>query len=101
GAPSVAANDARELADPDDFVRGQISHVRASYDGRHVMLAVRFELGVAQHDHLIIASDFLEGSPQVIGWVAQVSREPIAICAHDALGRVPEPLPFGILAGPA
>ncbi len=59
-APRVRVDHARELGDADDLVGRQIADVRAADDRRHVMLAERFELDVAQHDHLVVAGDFLE-----------------------------------------
>ncbi len=60
-----AVDHARQLADPDDPIARQIADVRAPDDGRHVMLAERFERDVAQHDHLVVALDLLEGAAQI------------------------------------
>jgi hypothetical protein len=56
--------------------------------GRHVVLAMRFELDVAQHDHLVVAGHFLEGAAQVVGGIGGVAGEPVAIGLGHALGGV-------------
>ena len=66
---------ARELADADDLVGRQVADMGAADDRRHVVLAVRLELDVAQHDHLVVAADFLEGAAQVLARVDARSRE--------------------------
>ena len=62
---AISVDDPRELADADHPVGRQVADVRAADDGRHVMLAKRLEGDVAQHHHLVVALDFLEGAPQV------------------------------------
>jgi hypothetical protein len=73
-AAGEAVDHAGQLADADDAVGRQIADVRAADDRRHVMLAVALELDVAQHDHLVVAFDFLEGAAQVFGRGLRRSR---------------------------
>src|SRR5690606_32313362 len=50
-------DDASELADADDLAVRQITDVDLAHDGRHVVLAVRLETDVAEHDHFVVAVD--------------------------------------------
>ena len=90
-----------ELADADHLARGQVAHVRAPDDGRHVMLAVRLELDVAQHDHLVVTGRFFEGAQQVLARVDGVAREPVGIGVDDTFRRVEQAFASGIFTGPA
>ena len=65
-AARIGLDHARQLADADDLAVGQVADVRAADDRRHVVLAMAFELDVAQHDHLVVAVDFLEGAARGI-----------------------------------
>src|SRR5690606_4721691 len=69
----VAVYHASKLADAHHLVGRQIANVRPTDDRRHVMLAMRLELDVAQDDHLIVAFDLFEGSAQVIGRVGGIA----------------------------
>ena len=100
-APRVAVHDARELADAHHLVGRQVADVHAPDDRRHVVLAVRLEGDVAQHDQLIVAADLLEGAAQVGGRVDVVAGEPVAVGVHHALRGVLQPLAARILARPA
>src|SRR5688572_5769083 len=91
----------RQLADPDHLVGGQVTHMGAADDRRHVMLAVRFELDVAEHDHLVVAGGLLEGATQILTWIDTVAAVPVAIGSYDTARRVAQTLAGGILAGPA
>src|SRR5690606_30095498 len=64
-AARVGFHHARELADAHHLAVGQVAHVRLADDRCHVVLAVAFELDVAQHDHLVVAGDLLEGALEV------------------------------------
>jgi hypothetical protein len=100
-APRESIHHARELADADHALSGQIAHVRAADDGCHVMLAEGFERDVAQHDHLVVSLDLLEGAPQVRPRIGVIPREPILVGIDHALRRVAKALPLRILSGPA
>ena len=68
-------DDARELRDADHLGRRQVAHVGPADDRRHVVLAVRLELDVAQHDHLVVAGHLLERAAQVVAGVDGVARD--------------------------
>ena len=53
-------DDACEFTDADDVAVGQVANVNLADNRCHVMLAVRLEADVAQHDHLIVAVYFIE-----------------------------------------
>ena len=80
---------------PTTLLVGQIADVHAPDDRRHVVLAMRLERDVAQHDHLVVAADFLERAAQILGRIDLVAREPVAVGVDDALGRVEQALALG------
>jgi hypothetical protein len=61
-AARITVDDARELADADDPIGGQVSHMGVADNRRHVVLAKRFETNIAQHHHFIVTLDLLEGT---------------------------------------
>ena len=87
-AAGVGFDDAGELGDADDAVRRQIADMRLADDRRQMVFAVRFEADVAQHDHLVVAVDLLEGALHVVFGVFVVAGEPILVGAGDAGRRV-------------
>ena len=80
---------------------GQVTHVRAADDRRHVVFAMALELDVAQHDEFVVALDFLEGARQVLLGIQRVAAEPVLVGLDHALGRVEQAFARGVLAGPA
>ncbi len=75
--------------------------MRLADDRGEVVLAVALEADVAQHDHLVVALDLLEGALEHRHRVLLVAAEPLAIGAHHAAGRVEEALALRVVAGPA
>ena len=61
-------------------------------DRREVVLAVRLERDVAQHDHLVVAVDLVERAPQELDGILVVAAEPVFVTRER---RVP-----GLLSGP-
>src|SRR5690606_26769395 len=100
-AARVGVHHPRELADADDLAIGQVADVRLADDRRHVVLAVRLELDVAQHDHLVVAGDLLEGAGEVLVRIQGVAAEPVAVGTGDPRRGVQQALARGVLAGPA
>jgi hypothetical protein len=100
-APRVAIDHTCQLTDADHLVGGQVTDVHAPDDRRHVVLAMRLEGDVAQHHHLIVTADFLEGAPQVVGRVDLVPRKPVAVSVQHALRGVAQALAARIIARPA
>ena len=98
--PRERLDDARELADADDFAVRKIADVHLADDRRHVMLAMRLEADVAQHDHLVVAVDLAKRAPQELERVVVVAAEPVLVRADDASRRADEPLALGIVADP-
>ncbi len=99
--PRVAVDHARELADAHHLAAGEIADVHPSDHRRHVVLAVRLEGDVAQHDHLVVAADFLEGAPEVRGRIDLVSGKPVAVGVDDPVRGIAQAFAVGILARPA
>jgi hypothetical protein len=91
-ASRVSIDDACKLADTDHAISGQVTHVCATDDWRHVVLAVTFEFNVAQHHHLVVTGHFLEGAAQVLARIDLVAAEPIFIGFDDAPGRIDQTL---------
>src|SRR5262245_11449280 len=98
--PRERLDDARELADADDGAIGEVADVHLAYDRRHVMLAVRLEADVAQHDHLVVALDLAERAPQELERIVVVAAEPVFVRADDAARGTEEPLAIRIVADP-
>src|SRR5690606_15558473 len=99
-ATGIGLDHARELADPHHLAVGQVAHVHAADDRRHVVLAVAFELDVAQHDHLVVAGDLLEGARHVLVRIQAVAAEPLRVGVDHAPRRVEQAFARRILAGP-
>src|SRR5262245_53722541 len=98
--PRERLDDARELADADHRAIGEVPDVHFADDRRHVMLAVRLEADVAQHDHLVVALDLAERAPQELDGIIVVAAEPVFVGAHDAARGTEEPLALGVVADP-
>src|SRR6185436_7299248 len=93
-------DDACQLADADDFSVGKVADVHSADDRRHVMLAVRLEADVAQHDHLVVALDLAERAPQELERVFVVPAEPIFVGADDSARCSDEAFAIGVVADP-
>jgi len=100
-APRVAIHHPGELADADDLVGGQVTDVHASDHRRDVVLTMRLEGDVAQHDHLVVSGDLLEGAAQVGRGVDLIAGEPVAIRIDHPLRRVAQPFARRVIARPA
>ena len=74
--------------------------MRPADDRRHVVFAMRLELDVAQHDHFVVAADFLEGAREVLVRVF-VAGEPVAVSLDHAPGVSSRPSRCGFFARPA
>src|SRR5207248_2740512 len=97
----VAVDHARELADAHHLAAGEVADVHASAHRRHAVLAVRLGRDVAQHDHLVVAADFLEGAPEVRGRIDPVARKPVEVGVDDPVRGIAQAFAVGILARPA
>jgi len=93
-------DDACELAYPDDFAIGQIADMDLADDRRHVVLAVRFEAYVAQHDHLVVAVDLVERAAQKLDGILTIAAEPVLERARNARRGSFESLAVGVVANP-
>src|SRR5690606_13998134 len=71
----VGLDHPRELADANHLAVRQVAHVRLADDRRHVVLAVALELDVAQHDHLVVSGDLLEGALEVLARIVGIAAE--------------------------
>src|SRR5262249_60763011 len=70
-------------------------------DWREVMLAMRLEADVAQHDQLVIAVHLRERAGQEGDGIDVVAGEEFLIGAHHPVGRADETLTLRVVAGPA
>src|SRR3546814_3854197 len=86
--PGIGLDDAGKLADADDPLIRQIGNMRLADDRDHVVLAMRNEADVAQHDHLVVAVGLLEGALQNLDWVDFVAREELLEGADNPCGRL-------------
>src|SRR6188508_166986 len=93
-------DDTRQLADADDLAIRKVTDVHSADDRRHVMLAVRLEAYVAQHDHLVVAFDLAEGAPQELERVVFVAAEPILVSTNDASWSAQETFAVRVVADP-
>src|SRR5690606_24353508 len=100
-ATGVGVHDPRQLADAHDLAVGQVADMRLADDRRHVVLAVRLELDVAQHDQLVVAGDLLEGAREVVVRVQLVAAVPVLVGPGDARRGLDQAFAPGILPGPA
>ncbi len=100
-AARVALHHAGQLADADHPVGRHVADMCTADDRRHVVLAMALELDVAQDHHLVVAGDFLEGTPQILGRVRFITGEPVAISLDHPLGRVEQTFALRIIASPA
>ena len=75
--------------------------MRAADDRRHVMLAVRGEFDVAQHDHLVVTGNFFEGAAQFLARIFGIARKPVLVGIGYARRRVDQTFAGWIVAGPA
>ena len=69
-------------------------------DRRDVVLAMRFEPDVLQHDDLVIAVGFFKGALQQRHRVIAIAAEELGVGANDPVGGADEPLAIGIVTCP-
>ncbi len=74
--------------------------MRLADDRHHVVLAMRFHIDVAQHDHVVIALHVVECPGQVFTRILLVTLEPLLIRVDDASGGVDETFALRIVSGP-
>jgi hypothetical protein len=94
-------HNARQLRNTDDSPVGYVSYVGTTNDGCNVMLAVRLEADVAEHDHLVVARDLLKAAAQQQVGVFGIAGESLLIGAHDARGRIAQASATRIIASPS
>ncbi len=100
-ALGVSIDNPRELRDADDAAARNIGDPGAADDRRHVMFAVALETDAAQHDHLVIAFDLLEGLLQDRLGVLVVAAEILFERARHAGRRFLQAIARRVVAGPA
>ncbi len=66
-------------------------------DRRHVVLAMAFETDAAQHDHLVVALDLLEGLLQDGFRILAIAAEPFLEGLGDAGRRFLQAIACGVL----
>ncbi len=98
-AARIGFDHAREFRDPDHCTIGDVADVGLADDRRHVVLAMAFVFDVAQHDHLVVAGDFLEGALEVVLGIERIAAEPVAIGLDDAARRVEQAFARRVFAG--
>jgi hypothetical protein len=100
-APCINLNHSRELADADHTAIGNVGHPCAADNGRQVVLATALEADTAQHDHLIVAFDLIEGFAQHRRRILTIADESLFQRASDARGSFNQSVAFRIVAAPA
>lgn len=96
----IAVQHTSQFRDADYAVARQICDVRFALDRRHVMFAMRMERNVAQKDHLVIASDFLESPFKVDGGIFIIAATIFFPCPCHSCGRILQSLSVRIVASP-
>jgi len=91
----------RQLRDADHPIVRQVGDVDLADDRRDVVLAVRFEADVLQHDDLVIPVHLLEGALQQRHRILVVAAEELGVRAHHPVRRAEQAFPLGVVAGPA
>ena len=79
---------------------GDVSHPRPPENRRHVMFAMALEPDAAQHDHLVIAFDFVERFLQDRGRILGVAHESFLQRAGDAGGSLDQAATLRVIACP-
>src|SRR3546814_7461326 len=74
---------------------------RSTRTGTLFPYATLFRSDVAQHHHLVIAFDLLEGALQDLHGIAVIAGEEFPIGPHHAIRRSHQAFAAGIVAGPA
>jgi hypothetical protein len=74
--------------------------MRLAEDRDHVVLAMGLDRDVPEHDHVVVALDFLEGTGQLLVGVFVVALEELLIGADDAARRIEQALARRIVACP-
>ena len=92
---------ARQLRNADDAPVGHVGDMRHAQNGHHVMLAMAFHADRAQHHHVVIALDLLEGAGEHGGGVLVIAGAEFFPGAHNTARRADQPFARDILADPA
>src|SRR5271157_1360738 len=99
-ALGVDVDEPCEFRDADDpFVR-QVGDMHLADDRSDVVLAMRLEADVLQHDDLVVSIGFLKGLLEQRDRVLAIAAEELLVRAHDAVRRADQPLSLGIVARP-
>ena len=93
-------DDARQLRNANDPLRRQIGNMDAADEGRDMVLAMRVELDVAQHDQIVVTADIHEGARQRFRRIVVIARKILPKGLGDAFWRVEQSLAAGVIAGP-
>src|SRR5512135_489556 len=76
-----------ELADANHAAAWNVAYPGLTDDGRHMMLAVALEANATQHNHLVIAFDFLESLFQDFDRILSIADEKLLKRARHTSGR--------------
>ena len=91
---------AGQLGEANDLAGRHVRHPGLAQERRHVVFAVALHVDAAQHDHVVIALHVLEGPGKLLGRIAVIAGEPLAIGVDHALGRVEQAFAVRVVAGP-
>jgi hypothetical protein len=91
---------ASQLGQAHDLAGRHVGHPGLAQERRHVVFAVALHVDAAQHHHVVIALHVLEGARKLLGRIAVIAGEPLAIGVDHALGRVEQAFTVGVVAGP-
>jgi hypothetical protein len=91
---------AGQLGEADHLAGRHVRDPGLAQERRHVVLAMALHVDAAQHDHVVVALHVLEGARQLLGRIAVIAGEPLAIGLDDAFGGVQQAFAVRIVAGP-
>jgi hypothetical protein len=90
-----------ELTNANDTTAGHVSHPSLADNGCHVMLAMAFEPNATQHNHFVVAFDFLKSLLQDFDRVLSIADKKLFERARHAGGRLGQTITLRIVAAPS
>ena len=99
-ALGIDLNHTCQLGNSHHFIGWNIGNMRLAQDGNHMVLAMTFQIDVAQHDHIVVAFDFFKGFAQNFIRIFVIACKELFIGFNDTLWRFEQAFAFRIVARP-
>lgn len=99
-ALSIDLDNPGELANADNASARQVGDMSLTDDRHDMVLAVRFQTHVPEHDHIIVVIGLLEGTGEYLAWVSPVPLEKFLIGPYNSCRSIQQALSIGIIASP-